>query len=182
MENLLIEEIYNKNDAYLKKLTASNKQTIFKFFKEHKAELKEQNIDFLVSEQFFHCVDSVKYRDLFKLLIDALPQSLIQKFFNEIINYSEFSNYYYTVFQSVSVDELFVESDVVSGVLLIEDDIRTLKCKFYHKKDLKKFLKNCKEVNIQRLIIDEPFNLDKEDIEKLLSTNGSSAKEIIFKK
>lgn len=182
MEKLLIEGIYNKNDTYLKKLTAGNKQTIIKFFKEQKAELKEQNIDFLVSEQFLHCVDFVKYRDLFKLLIDALPQSLIQKFFNEIINYSEFTNYYYTVFQSVSVDKLFVESDVVSELLLIENDIRTLECKFYHKQDLKKFLKNCKEVNIQKLIIDVPFDFDKEDIEKLLFINSSTVKEIIFKK
>lgn len=33
MEKLLIEGIYNKNDAYLKKLTASNKQTISKFLR-----------------------------------------------------------------------------------------------------------------------------------------------------
>lgn len=135
-----------------------------------------------MSGQFLHSVESNKYIWLFKLLIDILPQSLIQKFFDKIINYSEYTNYYYIVFQGVSIDKLFVESNIGNKLKLIENDIRTLECKFYQEENLKEFLNNCKEVSIQRLIIDEPFSLDKEDIEKLLLVNGSSAKEIIFKK
>lgn len=111
-----------------------------------------------------------------------MPQSLIQKFFDELINYSEYTNYYYIVFQGVSIDKLFVESEIGNKLKLIENDIRTLECKFYHKENLKEFLNNCKVVSIQRLIINEPFSLAKEYIERLLSLNSSSVKEIIFKK
>ena len=144
MENLLIEGICNKKDIYRKSLTGRTKQTIFKFFRQHK--------------------------------------SLIQKFFNELINYSEFANYYYVLLHSVTIDKLFIEANMDSDLMFIKSDIATLDCKFYQEEGLKDFLNNCKEVNIQRLILDESFSLDKEDIEKLLSTNGSSAKEIIFKK
>ena len=83
---------------------------------------------------------------------------------------------------SVTIDKLFIEANMDSDLMFIKSDIATLDCKFYQEECIKDFLKNCKEVNIQRLILDESFSLDKEDIEKLLSTNGSSAKEIIFKK
>lgn len=182
MENLLIEGICNKNDAYLKNLTGRTKQTISKFFKEHKVELKEYNIDFLLSDWFFSCMYTEQYKWVFSLLIDVFPQSIIQKFFNELINYSEFANYYYVLLHSVTIDKLFIEANMDSDLMLIKSDIATLDCKFYQEEGLKDFLNNCKEVNIQRLILDESFSLDKEDIEKLLSTNGSSAKEIIFKK
>ena len=50
MERLIIEGICNKNDIYKKSLTGRTKQTIFKFFKQHKVELEEYNIDFLLSD------------------------------------------------------------------------------------------------------------------------------------
>lgn len=183
MERLVIEGICNKNDAYIKSLTGRNKQTISKFFKKHKADLKEYNIDFLFSDWFLAGIELSKYRYVFNFFIDIFPESLINEFFNKIINYSGYTNYYYTIFQRVSIDKLFVEADAERGLVLIESDIRTLECRFYQKKEgLKEFLNNCTNVNIQRLIIDEPFNFDKEDIERLLLVNGSSVKEIIFKK
>lgn len=61
MEKLIIEGIYNKDDSYREQLTSDNKLAIGNFFKEHKTEFKEQNIDFLVSEQFLHSVESNIY-------------------------------------------------------------------------------------------------------------------------
>lgn len=182
MERLVIEGICNKKDIYRKSLTGRTKQTVFKFFRQHKVELKEYNIDFLLSDWFFSCLEPDQNKWFFSLLIDVFPQSLIQKFFNELINYSEFANYYYVLLHSVTIDKLFIEANMDSDLMFIKSDIATLDCKFYQEEGLKDFLNNCKEVNIQRLILDESFSLDKEDIEKLLSTNGSSAKEIIFKK
>lgn len=182
MEKLLIEGICNKNDEYLKNLTASDKQTISKFFKEHRVELKEHNIDFLLSDRFLSSIEAIQYKWFFSLLIDVFPQSLIQNFFNKLIIYSEFTRYYYVLFRNVTIDKLFIEADEDSDLMLIESDIATLDCKLYRKEGLKKLLDNCKEVNIQRLIIDVPFDFDKKDIKRLLSLNSSSVKEIIFKK
>ena len=136
-----------------------------------------------MSDYFLASIESYRHRWLFNLLIDIFPESLINEFFNKIINYSEYTNYYNTIFHRVSIDKLFVEAYAERGLTLIESDIRTLECRFYLKKeDLEKFLNNCNHVNIQILIVDEPFNFDKEDIERLLFENSSSVKEIIFKK
>lgn len=182
MKRIIIEGICNKNDIYKKNLTDRTKQVISKFFKEHRVELKEHNIDFLLSDRFLYSIEVIQYKWFCSLLIDVFPQSLIQNFFNKLINYSEFTRYYYVLLRNVTIDKLFIEADEDSDLMLIKSDIATLDCKFYRKEGLKKLLDDCKEVNIQRLILDESFSLDKEDIEKLLSTNGSSAKEIIFKK
>lgn len=181
MERLVIEGICNKNDAYLKNLTASTKQVIYNFCNEHKTQLKEQDIDFLLSGRFLHSIELLQYKWFFSLLIDVLPQSLIEKFFNKIINDSEYTSHYFVVLSNVTIDKLFIEADTENALMLIESDVTNLDCKFYQEKDLKEFLNRHKRLNIQRLIIDEHFNLDKEDIEKLLS-NSSSVKEIIFKK
>ena len=182
MERLIIEGICNKNDIYKKSLTGRTKQTIFKFFKQHKVELEEYNIDFLLSDWFLYSIESDQYKWFFSLLIDVFPQSLIQKFFNKLINHSEYTVDYYVLFHSISIDKLFIEANMTCSLMFIKSDIATLNCKFYQEEGIRKFLNNCKEVSIQRLILDESFSLDKEDIEKLLSINLSSVKEIIFKK
>lgn len=181
MEKLLIEGIYNKKDIYRKSLTDSTKQTIREFFRKHETELKEQNIDFLASGWFLYSIDPLQHKWFFSLLIDVLPQSLIEKFFNKIINQYVYPSPYSMVLRNVTIDKLFIESDTENVLMLVESDVTNLDCKFYQEKDLKEFLNRHKRLNIQRLIIDEHFNLDKEDIEKLLS-NSSSVKEIIFKK
>lgn len=181
MKRLVIEGICNKNDIYKKNLTDHSKQVISKFFKEHRVELKEHNIDFLLSDRFFSSMETIQYKWVFSLLIDVFPHSLIQNFFNKLINYSEFTRYYYVLLHSVTIDKLFIEADEDSNLMLIESDIATLDCKFYRKEGLEELLDNFKEVNIQRLIIDGPFDFDKKDIKRLLSSS-TSVKEIIFKK
>lgn len=180
MQRLVIEGICNKNDAYRKNLTDDTKQVIYNFCNKHKTQLEEHNIDFLLSDWFLYSIELLQYKWFFSLLIDVFPQSLIEEFFNKIINYYLYTSHYFVVLSNVTVDKLFIEADTENALMLIESDITTLDCKFYQEEDLKKFLSLHKRLNIQRLIIDEPFSLDKEDIEKLLSS--SSVKEIIFKK
>lgn len=135
-----------------------------------------------MSDWFLSSIEPYQHRFFFNLLIDVFPQSLIEKFFNELINYSNYTADHYVIFNKVTIDKLFVKANVESRLWVIDSDIETFDCNFYREKDLKDFLLDNVKLNIQRLIIDKPFGLYKEDIEELLSVNSSSVKEIIFKK
>lgn len=182
MEKLIIEGIHNKNDRYKSKLTNETKNIISEFLKEHEAELIEHDIDFLLNMEFIKKLSFMQLPYFFNLLIDTLPQPVLQEFFNNIIKYFNLTRSYKMQCNNIVVDKLFVESNAGSKLYLANGDIGTLECKFYHEKYLKDFLINCVALNIQRLIIDEHFSLQKDYIEKLLSVNLSTVKEIIFKK
>lgn len=182
MEKLIIEGIHNKNDDYKNKLTNETKNIIGEFLKEHEAELKDQDINFLMNMEFINKLGTLQFLYFSNLLVDLLPQHLIQQFFNGILNYPEYAKRDVVLCSSVVIDKLLLESDTKSNLCIANSDIGTLECKFYQEKPLKDFLTDCVDLNIQRLILDEHFSLDKDYIEKLLSINISSVKEIIFKK